>query len=149
LLVINILGPLLIIAFGATFIGFGVGQIRGRRRFEREAVRTQGVIAEFRRESRRKGGRLLFPVIAYQDDEGQEHRAEVRVGRSGLLNQYQEGQSVEILYSPTDPTRIAIEGDAAGTVLATIFMVFGGGAILVGLLWTGIVALTVFLSSSA
>jgi hypothetical protein len=111
-------------AIGLLLVAIGLGlfwaahRVRGDDRFSRTAGAT--VVA-----LRWRGHPAdAFPVVRFQLPDGQPVEAQSTWGsRPARLN---EGDRVEILYDPRDPTRIRLPGEAAAGAFLTVALVLSG-----------------------
>ena len=114
---------------GAVFLCVGIGLRRSfLKKEERQRARASGTVEEIVR--RRSGDSSSFYPIVSFDYDGRKVSLESNSG--GGRKKYYEGQNVEVLYDPEDPTCFRIEGDDTARVLGTVFTAIGLGCIAIG-----------------
>ncbi|CAA9533157.1 MAG: hypothetical protein AVDCRST_MAG85-3857 [uncultured Solirubrobacteraceae bacterium] len=126
--------PLLFAGAGAIFFFVGLSGLRSTKRFAERAVQATGLViaVNWERVGRRPPRQLLaFPVLRFTTREGQPVEAQSPVGTRPP--RAKEGEQVTVLYDPADPTQPRLGGTGTETVLYTVFMLLGGGLVLVGI----------------
>jgi hypothetical protein len=113
---------LLLVAIGLALF-WAARRVRGRDRFSRSAGAT--VVA-----LRRRGHPAdAFPVVRFHLPDGQPVEAQSTWGsRPARLH---EGDRVDILYDPRDPTRVRLPGEATAGAFVTVALVLAGAGFVV------------------
>ena len=121
-------------ALGAVFVLLGVRITRASRSFERRAVRAPGHVTDVRWEAVGPAGSKTmtgFPVLRFALPDG---RVVETVANSGSTRDVmKEGQAVDVLYDPADPSDARLHGSAGAGVVGTVFTVVGAVFVLLGL----------------
>lgn len=130
-----LLVPLGIALVGAFFFVTGIVLTRRERAFQRVAVDAQGVVTGFerRRITRRRFGTVSrayhdFPVVRYTTREGREVQFTSPIGTSPRI--HREGQTVPVLYDPSNPTDARLASGLMRYGLSLFFLLFGLGMLL-------------------
>jgi len=124
-------------AIGAALVAVGVAITRSGRGFDRRAARAPGQVVDVRWEAiGPRGDKIMtgFPVLRFTLPDGQAVETVARTGTS--VDVMKEGQAVNVLYDPSDPSQARVDSRAssAGTALAgAAFMVIGGAFAVLGL----------------
>jgi len=115
---------------GAVFLAVGIGMRRSRRLSEeRLRARSSGTVVEVVR--RTNGDSVSFyPIVEFEADG---RRVSLESDSGGGRKRHYEGQSVEVLYDPDDPTRFRLEGDDAGRLIGSIMLAVGLGCVAIGI----------------
>ena len=120
---------------GVVFLGVGLGlRRRCLRREERQRARASGTVAEVVRRVDHASDRTsvsFHPVVAFEVD-GRKISLEAADG--DWRKRYCEGQGVEVLYDPDDPSCFRLEGFDPLRLLGRVFLWIGLGAVAVGLI---------------
>lgn len=120
---------------GGVFLAVGFGLRRSLlRRDERQRARSTGRIAEVvRRVSRGSDGESVswHPVVEFEADG---RRISLESDEGGGRKRFYEGQPVEVLYDPDDPSSFHLEGRSIGALMSRIFLAVGFGCIVIGLI---------------
>lgn len=118
---------------GVVFLGVGIGFRRSfLKREERLRARTSGTVAEVVRRVRQgSNGASVnwYPIVEFEVDG---HRISLESDEGGGRKAFYEGQPVEVLYDPDDPSCFRLEGRNATQMLGNIFLVVGLGCIAIG-----------------
>ena len=118
---------------GVVFLGVGIGFRRSfLRREERLRARTNGTITEMVRRVRhgsRGASVYWYPIVEFEADG---RRISLESDEGGGRKAFYEGQPVEVLYDPDDPSCFRLEGRNANQLLGNIFLVVGLGCIAIG-----------------
>ena len=119
---------------GLVFLGVGAGLRRAYyRREERLRARAEGVVTEVvRKVSHGSKGASVgwYPIVEFTADG---RRVSLQSGVDSGRKQYYEGQTVEVLYDPDDPSVFRLEGEDTFKLLGTIFLAVGLGCVAIGL----------------
>jgi hypothetical protein len=119
--------PLLLLAIGAGLIWFA-----RRLRDDRATVPATGTVVGLRRRGGDPGP-SWFPVVRFQLPDGRTVEAESTWGSRPA--RVREGDSIELLYDPADPTTIRLPGEqAAGAFFAVALILTGAGLVVLGVL---------------
>ena len=120
---------------GAIFLCVGIGLRRSfARREERLRARAEGVVAEIvRRERRDSDGRGVswYPIVEFEADV---RKISLECGDGGGRKTFYEGQRVEVLYDPDDPSVFRIEGHGTTRLLGNIFLAVGLVCVAIGVI---------------
>ncbi len=120
---------------GVIFLCVGCGLRRSfLRREERLRARTTGRVAEVvRRESRSSDGASIawYPIIEFEVDG---HTISLESGDGGGRKRFYEGQSVEVLYDPDDPSCFRLEGVDTTNLVGKIFIAIGLASVAIGVI---------------
>ena len=120
---------------GAIFLAVGFGLRRSfQRREERLRARATGTVQEVvRRVHHGSDGDSVswYPIVEFEAD-GQ--RISLASGDGGGRKRYYEGQSVEVLYDPDDPSCFRLEGSETMNLVGKIFLGVGLACIAIGLI---------------
>ena len=115
---------------GLIFLGTGLFLRRvSARREERMRTRAGGKVVEVVRRAGANGVGW-YPIVEFEADG---RRVSLESQDGGGAKRFYEGQSVEVLYDPDDPTRFRLEGLDIIRLVGTIFLWVGLVAIAVGL----------------
>lgn len=118
---------------GAVFLAVGVALRRSAlRKAERRRARAPGTVVEMARHvSHGNGGTSVSwnPVVEF---EYEGRKVTLESEDSVSRRKYYEGQSVEVLYDPDDPSCFGIEGNESQRLLYRIMLGVGAGCIAVG-----------------
>ena len=122
---------------GAAMVAIGVAVARSTRDFERRAVRAPGRVVDVRWEAVGPAGDKImtgFPVLSFTLPDG---RAVETVANTGTtLDVMKEGQAVDVLYDPADPTQARVDSGASSagsTLVGAAFIAIGGVFVVLGL----------------
>ena len=117
---------------GFVFLGVGIALRRSfYRREARLRARTSGVVTEVvRREDRSSNGVSVswYPIVDFEVDG---HRVSLE-GDGTVRKRFYDGQSVEVLYDPDDPSCFRLEGGDASRLTGSIFLAVGLVCVAVG-----------------
>ena len=120
---------------GGVFLAVGIGLRRSFvRREERLRTRATGTITEVvRRVSHGSDGESVswYPIVEFTADG---RRVSLESDEGGGRKRFYEGQSVEVLYDPDDPTCFRLEGRSIVSLLGRIFLAVGICCIAIGLI---------------
>lgn len=119
------------VVFGALFFSLGLYMFLQHRQLEQEGVWTVAKVVNIAVDDDSDHGVAYFPVVQFTDAEGKSHT--VQSSRSN--ENIRKGQQVNVLYRPSNPQHLAMEGEN-DTPLACCFM--GVGALIIvagGCLW--------------
>jgi len=120
---------------GAIFLAVGVGLRRAAQRKEdRLRARTTGTVTEVvRRYSHSDGGDtpVWYPIVEF---EAEGRRISLESGDGGGRKRFYEGQRVEVLFDPDDPSCFQLEGFNSVGLVGKIFLWIGLGSIAIGLI---------------
>jgi hypothetical protein len=134
----NLLLNLAFGAMGLLFIGIAVVIWMRTREFISKAQETKGTVVRMLSKSGSKGGIIYAPVYQFRTIDGR--TIEVEESIYSKPPQFQEGQSVDILYEPQNPEGARVK---KWMNLYSLPLVLGGmGVIFVGI---GIVSLISFI----
>lgn len=118
---------------GLVFIGVGIGLRRSfYRREERLRARAPGTVTEVVRRvshSRDGGSVSWYPIV---DFEAEGQRISLEWDEGGGRKRFYEGQAVEVLYDPDDPSCFRLEGHGATRLLGNVFLAVGLGCVAIG-----------------
>jgi hypothetical protein len=121
--------PLLVMAIGAGLLWLAARLRRGER-VSPSARRAVGTVVALRR---RGEPASAFPVVRFELPDGSTVEAQGTWGSRPA--RHREGDRLEILYDPRDPTRIHLAGESAsGAFLAVALAVAGAGFLALGVL---------------
>jgi len=125
---------------GVILAGIGALLLVQEQDFLKVAVRSQGVVVDYKMGRKKKNGRRsssLFPVVTYTTRENHEIKFVSSFGSTPA--KYKIGEKVTVLYDPRDPNEAQIEGYMeqwfAPTVLmgmSFIFLAIGAGVLQFG-----------------
>ncbi|MBQ8110947.1 MAG: DUF3592 domain-containing protein [Clostridia bacterium] len=117
---------------GVVFLAVGIGL---RRRFfrmeERLRARSEGTVAEVvRRVNQGARGDSVgwYPIVEFMADG---HKISLE-SASGGRKRFYEGQKVQVLYDPDDPTCFRLESDNTLRLMGGIFLAVGLGCVTIG-----------------
>ncbi len=126
---------------GAIFLAIGIGMRRSfTRREERLRGRAEGRVVEVvRREHHSSRGDSItwYPIVEFVADG---HKIALESDDGAGRKKHYEGQSVEVLYDPDDPTTFRLEGDSVTSLLGKIFLAVGIGCIAIGIVAALVIA---------
>ena len=118
---------------GVIFLCVGLGLRRSfLRREERLRARAPGRVAEVvRRDSRTSEGRSTawYPIIEFEADG---RTISLESGEGDGRKRFYEGQAVEVLYDPDDPSCFRLEGFETTNLVGKIFTAIGLASIVIG-----------------
>jgi Protein of unknown function (DUF3592) len=128
-------------------VGFGIvfASARGlarASRFERTAQRTRGLVTSVRWKhasatSSSSSSRVAYPVLRFELPDGRTVEVESTFGSNPPPAR--EGDTVNVLYDPADPTDARQEGFlGSGRVAAIVGLVIGIAFVVMGSLITGV-----------
>ena len=119
---------------GVIFLAVGFGLRRSfLRREERLRARATGTVTEVVRRvdhSSDGGSASWYPIVSFEAD-GRAISLESDAG--GGRKRFYEGQSVEVLYDPDDPSRFMLEGHDPTRLVGRVFLGVGLGCVAIGL----------------
>ena len=101
------------------------------RRFLEDAVPAQGVVTGLIEGSGGEGGTVYRPVVQFTTADGQTSTFTENVGSNPP--RFSVGQTVKVLYSPTDPSRARIPGFFGLWFVPTFLGLFGAALLAVGI----------------
>lgn len=116
---------------GVIFLAVGLGlRAAFRRREERMRARAAGTVVEV---VRRMGNdsAAFYPIVEFEAD-GRKISLESSDG--GGRKRFYEGQSVEVLYDPDDPSQFMLEGFNALAIVGKVFLIIGLACIAIGVI---------------
>lgn len=116
---------------GVIFLCVGIGLKAGfARREERLRARAAGTVTEIVRRTNGDSS-AFYPIVSFEY-EGRTISLESRDG--GGRKRHYEGQSVEVLYDPDDPTCFRLDGEGSTRLIGNIFLAVGLGCIAIGII---------------
>ena len=120
---------------GAIFVAVALALRRALlRREERLRARTSGTVTEVvRRYSHSDGGDTpaWYPIVEFEADG---RRISLESSDGGGRKRFYEGQRVEVLYDPDDPSCFQLEGFSSIGLLSRIFLGVGLASIAIGII---------------
>ena len=118
---------------GVIFLGVGIAFRRSfLKKEERLRARASGTITEVMRRVRHgSDGASVnwYPIVEF---EAEGRRISLECEEGGGRKAFYEGQPVEVLYDPDDPSCFRLEGRSATSLLGNIFLAVGLGCIAIG-----------------
>lgn len=118
---------------GVVFLCVALGLRRSfERKEERMRGRAPGVVTEvIRRGTNGRYTTVTFhPIVEFEADG---KRISLECSDGGGRKSFYEGQNVEVLYDPDDPTRFRVEGFSDTQVTSKVFLAVGLGCIGIGI----------------
>lgn len=119
---------------GAVFLAVGIALRRSfLRKEERLRARAEGTVTEVvRRVSHSSNGVSVSwrPIVDFDADG---RRVSLESSDGGGQKAFFEGQKVEVLYDPDDPTCFRLEGHATMGTVSKVFLAVGLGCVAIGL----------------
>ncbi len=115
---------------GVIFALLGAGLLVNARDFRRRALRAQGNVVGLRRSSSSEGD-VFYSIVRFTTAYGQAVEAETRFASNPPPAR--PGQTVTVMYDPSDPHRMRIDTPLGrGSLLGGIFLGVGLVLLLVG-----------------
>ena len=118
---------------GVIFLCVGIGLRRSAaRRDERLRARAQGTVTEVVRRvggSYGKSGPAWYPIVDFNADG---RTVSLECAEGGGRKSFYEGQSVEVLYDPDDPSCFRLDGRDTLALVGRVFFWIGLACVAVG-----------------
>ena len=116
---------------GVVFLAVGLAfRAAFRRREERMRARAAGTVVEVVRRMSSDSA-AFYPIVEFEAD-GRKISLESSDG--GGRKRFYEGQSVEVLYDPDDPSQFMLEGFNALAIVGKVFLIIGLACIAIGVI---------------
>ena len=114
---------------GAIFLAVGFGlRAAFRRREERMRARATGTVTEVVRRASNDSA-TFYPIVEFEADG---RRISLESSDGGGRKRFYEGQSVEVLYDPDDPSQFMLDGFSTQALVGKIFLIIGLVSVAVG-----------------
>lgn len=120
--------PGMFVVLGGIFAVAGLRGVLHWNSFRRRAVTCTGLVTEIRAKAESRGSdatnrTIYYPVLAFRTVDGKEVQTQAQNGSSPTL--LKEGQQVNVLYDPKDPTQAYAGRGTGGRVLPFVFAIIG------------------------